>query len=737
MLHDRMEEYGLPKSAAEQYGMSGGTGDALDLTGILQFLRRRRATILGISLAVFAIATILAFVLPKQYTATSSLLLDRSKTNAVDAKDQVAQDQVLDSPAVDTAVQVLLSRDLAAKVVDARANRNDAQVKALSPDAKAQRDQDIISFLKNVSVLRQGLTYAINVSYTSPDPSVSSETANMILQQYLLNQIGTQGQATEQASGWLAQKLTGLRTDVVTAEAAVQQYRSSHGLLEGTSANATGLADQTLTQQEISGLNAQLAQARADSAEASAKLANAERQAAGGVNGDGVGADAASGSVIGSLRSQRAQITGQLADLTSRYGEKYPGLIALKEQLNDINTQISQESDRVISSLRSQASVAAQRVSSLQGSLGASRSTLASTSAASVKLAELERNADSARQVYQSFLDRYRQTAAQQGLDVSNDKIIAYAVPPLTASFPKKPLFMAAGLIAGIMLGVGVAFLFELLERGLRTSEDVERYLKLKALASIPDLSSTLRRRDQAREIWPPDYLAKAPLSRFTETFRSLLTSLSLSAGEGEGKVIALCSTLPGEGKTTSTICLARTAGMAGLKVLVVDCDLRRGELSKLLFGERKVGVVEVLSGQANVADAMLPDPTVKGVYYLSSLAGEPGAPDVLATNAIDTMFDQVRSAFDLVLIDTAPVLALAETRVIARKADSVVFIVRWAETAMQNARRAVVDLVDSGANVAGVALSQVDVRKAARAGYGEAMYYSGMSKYYSSEATV
>jgi capsular exopolysaccharide synthesis family protein len=732
-----MEEYGLPKSAAEQYGMSGGTGDALDLTGILQFLRRRRAMILGISIAIFAVATVLAFVLPKQYTATASLLLDRSKTNAVDAKDQVSQDQVLDSPAVDTAVQVLLSRDLAAKVVDNLANRSEAQVKALSTDAKAQRDQDIISLLKNLTVLRQGLTYAINVSYTSPDPSVSSRTANTVLQQYLLNQIGTQGAATEQASGWLAQKLNGLRSDVVTAEGAVQQYRSSHGLLEGTSANGTGLADQTLTQQEISGLNAQLAQARADSAEASAKLANAERQAAGGVNGDGVGADAASGSVIGQLRSQRAQITGQLADLTSRYGEKYPGLIALKEQLNDINTQISQESDRVISSLRSQASVAAQRVGSLEGSLGASRSNLASTSAASVKLAELERNADSSRQVYQSFLDRYRQTAAQQGLDISNDKIIAYAVPPLTASFPKKPLFMAAGLIAGIMFGVGVAFLFELLERGLRTSEDVERYLKLKALASIPDLSSTLRRRDQSREIWPPDYLAKAPLSRFTETFRSLLTSLSLSAGDGEGKVIALCSTLPGEGKTTSTICLARTAGMAGLKVLVVDCDLRRGELSKLLFGERKVGVVEVLSGQATVADAMLPDPTVKGVFYLSSLAGEPGAPDVLATNAIDTMFDQVRAAFDLVLIDTAPVLALAETRVIARKADSVVFIVRWAETAMQSARRAVVDLVDSGSNVAGVALSQVDVRKAARAGYGEAMYYSGMSKYYSSEATV
>jgi capsular exopolysaccharide synthesis family protein len=735
----------MAPSAAEQYGMAkgGDAGDALDLTGILQFLRRRRLIIIA-SVIIFAVlATAAAFILPPKYTAITTLELGGAKTNIVQANQQVTTDAVLDSPAAETAVVALQSPEVAGRVVDALGPRfvlpsaTFPWLHSLAtlftpagppPTAQQIRIAKINSLLGNLVVTRVGLGYAINIAYTSPSSSLAAEVPNLIAEHYLLTQSGASNAATGKATGWLAARLDGLRQAVVSAQSAVAQYKSSNGLLEST-------PDQGLTQQSISALNAQLAEARANRAEAEAQLSTARQQLQGASNGDDVGA--VSSSAIGALRTQRASISGQLAQMKATYGPKYPGLASLEQQLADINQQISGETARVISGLSAQATAASQREASLQGSLGSQQAFLGKSTSAQVKLNELQSNADSAAQVYQSFLDRYRQTAAQQGLDVSDDKIIGIATPPSNASFPKPLIFIAAGIIFGGAVGLGLAFFLELLERGLRTTEDVERYLKQKPLANVPDLASTLRRRDQARSVWPPDYLAKAPLSRFTETFRSLITSLSLEKEDGASHVVAVASTLPGEGKTTTTICLARAAGMSGLKVLVIDCDLRRGELSKLLFGERKSGIVEVLSGQTTYKEAILPDPLVNNVSYLSSLAGEPGAPDILGVSTLDALLAEVRADYDLVLIDTAPVLALAETRVIARKADGVMFIVRWAETPMQAARKAINDLLDSGANVIGVTLTQVDVRKAASAGYGEAMYTSGMSKYYTSEAMV
>ena len=744
MRQDRLEEYGLPKAATDPYGYGMGpdAGEALDLRGILQFLRRRRWVILGGTVIGAAVALILAFSLQPKYLASATLLLDARKMNVVDPTQQVTAGQTLDSPQTETAVQVLESREVAGRVLDTvykgklpqdppgmLSGLFGSSAPAGPVDARAQREADITGLLNNLQVARAGLTYAININYSAPNPVAAANTANSFAEQYLLAKSGTYGAANSNATKWLAARLASLRQQVVSAEAALQQYRSSNGLLEAT-------PDQMLTQQQISGLDSQLASARADRAMAQASLNAAQRQLQTAGNGDDVGA-AVSSSVIGPLRAQRADISGRLADMKSRYGPKYPGLLALQQQLDDINQQITGETRRVIGTLSAQAEAAGQREASLSGSVGQSKAFLARSSAGQVKMNELMRNADSARQVYQSFLDRYRQSAAQQGLDISADRIIGIAGAPTRPSFPKKSLFLVAGLILGSIAGVGLAFFMELMERGLRTPEDVERYLGLKALASVPNLGSTLRRRDQASEIWPPDYVAKAPLSRFTESFRTLVASLGLGDGEKKGPIIVVASTLPGEGKTTTTICLARAAGLAGLSVLVIDCDLRRGELSKLLFGGRKTGVIEVLKGTSTIEEALLPDPIVENVFYLSSLAGEAGAPDIMGMSTLDGLLANVRGRYDLVLVDTAPVLALAETRIIAKKADAVLFIVRWAETAMQNARKAIHDLQDSGANVVGVALTQVDVRKAASAGYGEAMYSSGMSKYYSSEASA
>jgi exopolysaccharide transport family protein len=722
--------------------------DAIDVRVVVNFVRRRFAVLLSVTAAVFLMALVALVMITPRYTATTQILLDRSKVNIV-KMDQVASDTVLDSPGVDTEVQLMQSRGVAERVAaslnleqDPEFNANlekpgpmdrfKALVTGEAPPAPrvtkdvppATREAVIRKLLDNIKVRRVGLTYTIDLTYTSTSPKNASRIANAFAQQYLLGQLGAKSSATEQASGWLESRVNQLRAQLEEAERAVQAYRAANGLFDAA-------GNQTLTQQEISSLNGQLASARANQAEAEARLNTARRQLASGSTGEDVG-EALSSGVVSNLRSQRAEVSRKLSDLQVRYGPRHPELVAAQRQLADIDSQIQAEIRRVISNLDAQAQVARQRTGSLQGSLGASRGTLQANSAAGVRLGELERNAESVRTLYQTFLDRYRETTAQQGVQTSDTRIIAAATEPRSAAFPKANLFLAGGLALGLLLAIAAAVVLELLEQSLSTSADVERWLRTPSVGSIPDLPSTLEKASAAeRKQWPPDYVLDKPMSSFAEAFRSVRAAIMTGRGGDQIKVLALTSAIPGEGKTTTSLCLARTLAAGGLKVIVVDCDLRRRSINRILPLPPKVGLVEVLQRKIGWRHAVQVDERSGAVFLPISDAPLDGS-NVFDLPTMDALLAELRNEFDLVILDTAPVLAIAETRTLATKADAVLFLVRWRKTAMQASNAAIRQLEAVGAVVAGVALTQVDVREQARSGYGDAGYhYKAYKSYY------
>ncbi len=730
----------VPLSSATQAAQSSGSGVTIDLHRHIALFRRRLRLFVGIALAVFVACIIITLQIKPRYTATAVVMLDPRQEKVVDIE-QVLSGAPMDAAAIDTQVEVLKSRALAEKVVSALHLEQDPEYNpphrasllsflqpakdSNSPEVQAGQHAALVDrVLSQLKVARSGLTYVINVSFQSHSPTKAALIANTFADRYLLEQLDAKFEATRRASDWLNSRLAGLRDQVEQAEAQVQAYRSEHGLMASSEAGAT------ITQQEISNLNTTFASAKAEQAEAEAKLSTAKQQLARGSSGDDLG-DALSSPVIAQLRQQRATLSGQVADLSGKYGPRHPEMLKAQRQLADIDAQIQSEIHRVTSNLEAQAQVARQRAASIGGSLNNSKGSLASSNAASVKLNELQRNADSVRTLYQSFLDRFKQTTAQQGIEQSDARVVSRAKTPNAPSFPSIPINAAIGLVFGLAAAILTMMVVEALESGLYTSEDVEKLLGVPHLGSIPTASTTMdNRRGQKAKVSPTRYVVDNPLSSFSEAFRNLRTSI-LFARIGEPvRTVAITSSLPGEGKTTTCICLGRVMAMGGTSTVVVDCDLRRRTVNRLFAEEPAVGLLEVLGGTATLDEALIRDEAT-GAYFLPLAKSAYTPKDVFASAAMDRLLEELRRRFEVTLLDTAPVLPVADTRALAPKADVVIFLSQWKRTPRKAIENALKQLESVGAHVAGVGLTQVDMREQARSGYGDAGYYYRSYKQY------
>ena len=609
----------------------GGGGDivSIDLHRHIALFRRHLRMFIGIAIVVFISSVLVTAEMTRKYTAIAEVMLDPRHEQVTNVQD-VLSGMPADTTAVDTEVEVLKSRSLAEKVVVTQRLDQDEEFNAalrvkpfwaaliprpagsVNLSASDEHNRVVDAVMKRLKVARSGLTYVINVSFVSKSPERSASVANAFADQYLLEQLDAKFDATRRASDWLNSRLGTLKAQVEEAEASVASYKGAHGLMGLTSSEGA-----TITQQEISSINTQLATAKAQQAEADANLTTARQQLARGSSGDDLGASLNS-PVVNQLPQQRAQISSQVADMEGRLGPRHPDMLKAQRQLADIDVQIASEIKRITSNLEAQAQVAHQRTASIEGSLANSRSSLAASGNASVELNNLQRNADSLATLYQTYLDRFKQTSNQQGLEQSDSRVVSRAKVPSQASSPNIPLNLALGLFLSIASALAAMFVVEALESGVYTSEDVEKILGIPHLASIPTLSTTLDLKSKVTGQTPTRFVIDKPLSSFSEAFRNLKTSILVSRVGEAVQVVAVTSSLPGEGKTTTCICLGRVTAMGGTRTVVVDCDLRRRTVNRMFAEEPTVGLLEVLSGSATLDQALIFD-EISSAYFFAS----------------------------------------------------------------------------------------------------------------------
>lgn len=707
--------------------------ERMHLRQLFGILLQRAKLGLGVAAAVFIVVLAAFAMQTPTYTAVGSVVIDPKQTNLAQAQ-QVTGGLPPDTSAVDTQVEILRSRALAEDVVRRLKLYNDPEFNpsmapgmfGLKPAKSpiANPDERLIARVTKTLqdrtwVRRAGLTYVVMVGVSSTSPQKASMLANTYMDQYLKRQLDEKLARVTRANRELGMSLEKMRRDAEIAEANVQRYKNEHGLMSAQGS--------TMAEQEVSTLNQQLAIARAETAEKYARLAAAQTQLRNGSGGADVGA-ALGSETIREMRKREAELSVKLAQLKTDFTDQYPEVKRTQAQLNDIRGQIQIEINRILSSLRAEAQAAAGRQASLMGSRGAAQGGIAQNNQAMVGLVGLQQKADAAKAIYEAYLNRAKEVAAEGSLQQADGVINSKAAVPTAPSSPNMKLGAALAVLAGL-IAAGIAVLVaEFWDKHLRSRLDVERELGVPFAGVLPDFRSVKPKGLRGPEAAPAEYLVSHPFSGFAEAFRNLRAFLMISAQQDDSKLIAITSAVPREGKSLTSFCLARTLALSGSRVALVDCDLRQRGVTKLI-GARDVGLVEVVQDKVPLSEALVHDP--KTNLFILPAAGKSVPYDLFSNPETDDVLRELANQFDYVILDAPPILGVADARILAAKADRVLYLVQWNKTPLRAAQSAVDILQECGANVAGALLTKVNVKGQARYGYGDSSDYYGYFKNY------
>ncbi len=748
---NKQSAFSIPAAVPAKAVMDIQPDDKLvDVKALIRTVRRRFWLGLLSALFTFLAVAIYTFQQTPMFTATTRLVLDTQQ----DAFD-IGNDLLglpANTAAIDTELEIMRSETLLQKVVPRLSLTDFAefnwqlqepsllstvskQVSALirSDEGPAvapteeERQRGLTRYAtfrlgQAIDVSRIGPTYVIDVTARSENPQLAADIANAVADQYLVEQLEAKLEATRRANQWLSDRLSNLKDEVDAKERAVEIYRADNDLLSSEGS--------TLNQQVISDLTAQRSLQSAELSEAQQRLNRVRDIVRNGGDTSSI-AEVLTSPVISQLRAQEAEVQRRRADLLTSYGPRHPNVLAVNAELADVTQQIDAEVTRIISNLESEVAIARGRLDSIDRDLSSARSKLATNNKAEVTLRQLEREAEASRALYENFLEQFKESSEQSDLVQADARILSEAKLPTRPSSPRTGVNLVLGLLMGLVVAGGLIFLAELGENHFSTSEEVERILRTPALGSIPLLTGLRGLGKKPKS--PADYAIENPLSAFSESIRNLRASIIFADLDNPAKTVAVCSSLPNEGKTMTTYALGRMSAVSGSRTLVIDGDFRRRQLTEATGVEPDVGLIEHLFGEVALEQAMLTD-EASGLDILP-LSNQRNTPrDVFGSRSFDALLQRLEEHYDLIVIDTGPLLLMAESRVIVSKVDQVIVVAKWRSTTRAALKQTMGILNQFHANVAGIVLNFVDIRKKRLLENGGATY-KAYSKYYSEGA--
>ena len=535
---------------------------------------------------------------------------------------------------------------------------------------KITRDRVISALLGRVSVFNVPKTLVFEIRVETESALKSARIADTIVDLYILSQIESKFQATEQATTWLASRMAELQVDLETAEAKASAFSKATDLI----------SPEALQAQEI---QLKDLRARRELAEMSQKSAEERYNALMAAEGRAAQAEASGDSQLNRLLNAGTN----------------------SEAAFDAAFQ------RVLARARLDSSRAAQQAVTLARSTEELSAQIAKQSSDLIVLDQLTREAEAARLLYEYFLTRLKETSAQEGVQKADSRVLSRAVVPTQPASPRKSLIVGMSGMLGFIAGAGLVLIGELRRRGFRSAPELERLTGYSVIGQIPTFPSQRRRKVL-------EYLAAKPSSELAESIRNLRTSLMLSNVDVPPQVIAVTSSQPGEGKTVTTMALAQNFARAGRRVLLIEGDIRRLTLTSQMEQKKdQKGLVSVLAGEISVAETAYSD-EVMGCDVLLGEATTANAADLFASERFRSLIQEQRGAYDVILIDTPPLLAVSDARLIAPSTDALLLAVKWNDTTYHDVAETLRLLDNDKQRLAGMVLSHINTRKMKNFGY-------------------
>jgi capsular exopolysaccharide synthesis family protein len=577
-------------------------------------------------------------------------------------------------------------------------------------------------FQKRLSVRPIQNSKVLKITFTSKDPDLAARISNMVAEEYISYQMDLKLAAATKANEWLKVRLVELKEKLEASENAISDYVKKNALFES--------GGRTLDSQQLSEVNSQLIIARSSLAQTEAKYVHLRNLfAKGDTKGMVSSEDVLASPVIQRLRMQEAELAAKISDLSQEYGDKHPVMMSARAQYEDTKREMRSEVDNIVKSLKNNVDVAAVKVASLQGELSKVVSSTGEETEAKIKLRALEREANANRGLYENFLLRFKKTNEEQNMNQSDTRIVSKGEIPIAPSYPNKPMALIFTFALSLIAGSVLAYILELrgVNEGFINAQQVKAKMGVRMLGAIPDLASL-----EIEGLSPEDSVLDMPFSPYAEAVRSVATTLYMLCAEEGMKSFLITSALPMEGKTAVSISLARSCAMDSHKVLHIDFDLRRPTARRRLRSKSAYGILDVLEKRRPLSDCVIEDKS--GAHFITNGSRKINYPMALKTGDIKALIEQASKKYDIILLDSAPVLPVRDSRSLAQCVNAVVFLVKWKQTKRQDAQTAVDILKEHNARLAGVVLTSLDIKENMKYGYQGAGYYYGTSykHYYS-----
>ncbi len=670
--------------------------------------RHLRLAVLS-AMAVAALVGAVVFNLPRLYTAEATIYVSPLAPDPLSANGE--NPEALGEDEVATQAALLQGGDVAASVVQ-QLHIGEAPVPpspieqwmcsaraAFAPCAVPARptlEARIGGFLSRLIVTPAQHSRVLSVAYADRDPIVAARAVNTLVSDFQRQQIAARANDMSRTSSWLSRRAEELRAHWLAAEAQAGKFRAEHGL----AGLGSGQMDQPLIAQQIGHAASDLSAAQADLAAASAR--HSTIAAAG--SGERAGLDQITQSPsLAALNGQLSELEVRQAQLRAQYGDRHPLVLGMERQLGAARAAIAREMSKAVRAVDSGVAERRASVATLSANLAAAQAAAGAQSASQVSLSTLENEAASARASYEAFLSRAKQLDDRTELLQPQVQFATHATQPAQPTSPKTGRMLAGAIVLGLLAGLCAALAREHFARGFANVSRVGKELSLPLLSAIPALPRTFDGEDVAR------FTSLNPYSSAAEAVRALAYHLEAAAATGTPpRSLVIASATGSEGKTTVAIWLAHAMAAAGQRILLIDADHRRGAVGTRLDGEERSGFAEVLTGTATIASAIQHDARGRFDYIM---CGNPVARVFGARESgrLRTALEGFKTDYDLVIIDTPPLLAMTEALLYGNLADATVIVCRWNSTARAAVLSSVERLNRAGAKLSGVVLSMVD----------------------------
>jgi len=692
----------------------------------LRVLIKRKWLVIACIVGIFAVVAIASLKQTPVYEAVGQIVVNKADSNLITFKDSMPVVDYYDQSDLDTEVRILQS-DLLALQVIRQLNLDKRPEFGGHPEQKQpnlvadplQSDSNRTSallggFKGNLRVALIPNTRIIEIHYHSTDKQLAADAVNALASTYVEQNFKTKFESTMQASDWLSKQLVDLQMKVETSQEKLVRYQKEHEIL--------GIDEkQNITTEKLDELNKEMTLAESDRMQKEAVYRQTQSSdpdvVAAAIIADTSTGGGAGSALLDKLREQQANLRIQVAELSTQLGPSYPKVLQLNNQLKEIDRQLQSETNKAVDHLRGQYQAALQRETMLRDAFDKQKQEANKLNESAIEYSLLKRDVESNRTLYEGLLEKLKEAGVTAGLRSNNFRIINAARVPTAPSEPNIPRNLAFALVLGMISGVGLAFLLENMDNTVRTPEQAQAISALPSLGMIP-LGSKSGSRGLAGARLALTSSKEAvemvtqvrPQSQMAESYRALRTSLLLSNLGAPPKVIMVTSARPQEGKTTTSINTAIVLAQKGVRVLLIDADLRRPSVHKTLGMGPRSGLSNVLTGSATIQQTITTSPVLPNLSILPAGTPPPNPAELLASSNMRDLLAELREQFDHIVIDTPPTLSVTDAVVLSPRADATILVIRSGQTTKQALRRARDILMQVNAHVAGVLLNAVDL---------------------------